>query len=125
MFIGNLGKDPEVSYTPNGLKVVKFSLAVNEKYKEKETTTWVNVVAFDKLGDITAQYCRKGQQIFVEGRLSIRNYNKQDGTPGTWVEVLANQVVFLEKRRDAEPQPSNDTGGSQPGSGFTDDDIPF
>jgi single-strand DNA-binding protein len=127
-FIGNIGKDPEVSQTATGMTVSKFSLAVNEKFRDKETTTWVNITAFDKLAALTSQYCRKGQQLYVEGRLSIRNYDKQDGSKGTWVEILANKIVFLGGKKDAdsqENQAQQADGIGAGSSGFDDSDIPF
>jgi single-strand DNA-binding protein len=120
--IGNLGKDPEVSTASSGVKVARFSLAVNRKRKEQETVTWINVVTFDKLAEVVSQYCRKGQAVFVEGDLQVKQFDRQDGTKGTSVDVLANQVVFLEKKRDAEPQSSNSTSGD---GGISDEDIPF
>lgn len=122
-FIGNLGRDPESATAKSGIKVTKFSIGVNEKYKDQETTTWINVVTFDKLAEITAQYCRKGQLVFAMGRLQVRQYDRQDGTKGTAVELIANQVVFLEKKSAAvEPQPSTSGPAS---AGISDDDIPF
>lgn len=125
-FIGNLGKDPEISHTQSGVKVGKFSLAVNEKYKDKESTLWVNITTFDKLAELTSQYCHKGMAVYVEGRLSVRQYDRQDGTKGTSVEVIANKVVFLERKRDSAESSHSDpapSGSSNPG--ISDDDIPF
>ena len=118
--IGNLGKDPESSVTPSGLKITKFSLACNRKRKDQDTVTWVNVVSFDKLAEIAAQYLRKGQAVFVEGDLQIKNFDRQDGSKGTSVDILANQIVFLEKKKDGDQQ----AAGYQPGD-ITDDQIPF
>lgn len=122
MFIGRLGRDPEMSTTQSGLKVGKFSIAVDKKYKDRETTTWINVTTFDKLAEITAQYCGKGQRVFVIGELSIRNFERQDGSKGTSHEVLADQVVFLEKKRDAVDEYQQPTG---PVPSIDDDDLPF
>jgi single-strand DNA-binding protein len=126
MFIGNLGRDPETSVAQSGVKVTRFSVGVNEKYKEKETTTWINIVTFDKLAEITAQYCSKGQLVFVMGRIQTpKIYDRQDGTKGTSLDLIADQVVFLERKRDvAEPQP-NQQSGPPVDAGITDEDIPF
>ena len=126
--IGNLGRDPETAVAQSGIKVTKFSIGVNEKYKDKESTLWLNIITFDKLAEITAQYCRKGQLVFVEGRLQVRQYDRQDGSKGTAVEVLANQVVFLEKKRDAVEQQNLYSGGTaEPVQSAlpNDDDLPF
>jgi single-strand DNA-binding protein len=133
MFIGRLGKDPEMSLTKSGTKVGKFSLAIDEKYKDKESTLWMNITTFDKLAEIASQYCRKGQQIYVEGRLSVRQYDRQDGTKGTWVELMANQIVLLGKAKDAvdqQQQPSYGGGSPEPSGqpdpdSITDGDLPF
>ena len=132
MFIGHLGRDPEMSVTQTGLKLCRFSFAVNEKYKEKETVLWLNVVAFDKLGEIAAQYLRKGSKIYIEGRIQPpKIYDRQDGTKGVSLDLIAREINFLDAKRDAvdqqpheydEPkqaaaQPSLPTGG--------DDDLPF
>lgn len=128
-FIGNLGRDPETMVAKSGIKVTKFSIGVNEKFKEQENTTWINIVTFDKLAEITSQYCRKGQLVYAEGRLQIRSYDRQDGSKGTAVELLANQVIFLEKKRDAVEQQQlyGDSGPSAVpgGAAVADDDLPF
>ncbi|MCL4533369.1 MAG: single-stranded DNA-binding protein [Deltaproteobacteria bacterium] len=156
MLIGNLGKDPELRYTPDGLAILKFSIATSEYYNDKsgnktEKTTWHNVVVFGKIAQTLANYLNKGKQVFVEGRINNRSYDKQDGTKGYISEVIANNIVLLGAKgggggaeaADADyGQVSNDygyaaqnsgssygagsanTGGasSQPGE---DDDIPF
>lgn len=118
--IGNLGKDPESQTTASGMKVTRFSLAVNRKRKQEETITWVNIVAFDKLAEVAAQYLRKGLSVFVEGDLQVKQFDRNDGSKGTSVDILANQIIFLEKKKDAEPQSGiNDT------KEFDDGDLPF
>jgi single-strand DNA-binding protein len=124
-FIGNLGRDPESAVTTkSNMKVTKFPIGVNEKYKDQESTTWINVVTFDKLAEITAQYLRKGQLVFVMGRLQVRQYDRQDGTKGTSVDLIANQVVFLEKKSAVEPQ-SQPSSSVPDSAGISDDDTPF
>jgi single-strand DNA-binding protein len=133
VFIGNLGRDPESSVSQSGLKVTRFSLAVNEKYKEKETTTWISIVTFDKLAEIAAQYLRKGQLVYVEGRIQTpKIFDRQDGSKGTSLDLIANQVIFLERKRDdAVEQHNYHESSAEPGRvagpapETTDDDIPF
>ncbi|MHB1702739.1 MAG: single-stranded DNA-binding protein [bacterium] len=156
MLIGNLGKDPELRYTPDGLAILKFSIATSEYYNDKsgnktEKTTWHNVVVFGKIAQTLANYLNKGKQVFVEGRINNRSYDKQDGTKGYISEVIANNIVLLGAKGGsggAEPadadygQVSNDygyaaqNGGSSYGAGSAntggmsnqpgeDDDIPF
>lgn len=125
--IGNLGKDPEMSVTSSGLKVTKFSLAINEKYKEVESTTWINVVAFDKLAEIASQYLSKGSKIYVEGKLQIKNFDRQDGSKGTSVDVIANQIILLDKKSDRERDKERDSKPVPPPELTPEgiDDIPF
>jgi single-strand DNA-binding protein len=135
VFIGNLGRDPESSVAKTGVKVTRFSLAVNEKYKEQETTTWINIVTFDKLAEITAQYLRKGQLVYVEGRIQTpKIFDRQDGSKGTSLDLIANQVVFLERKRDdAVDQHNYSESSESPGRVASpaqsalpnDDDLPF
>ncbi|MGC8554841.1 MAG: single-stranded DNA-binding protein [Candidatus Acidulodesulfobacterium sp.] len=100
MLIGNLGKDPELRYTPDGLAILKFSIATSEYFNDKsgnktEKTTWHNIVVFGKIAQTLANYLSKGKQVFVEGRINNRSYDKQDGTKGYISEVIANNIVML------------------------------
>ena len=132
-FVGRLGKDPEVSVAQSGVKVGRFPLAVNEKQKDQDITIWINITTFDKLAEIVSQYCRKGNRVLVIGKIKApRIYTRQDGTSATSLDLNANQVIFLESKRDAEQasQPSQ-TSNNQPSQsefgdpGFSDSDIPF
>ena len=92
MIIGNLGRDPEMRYTPNGQAVTQFTVAVNRNYKDangewKEETEWFRVVAWGPLAERTAEYLRKGRKVYVEGRLQTRNWEARTGrstTPRSW-----------------------------------------
>ena len=97
--LGRLGKDPELKYTPQGTAVCKFTVATGEAYTDKngqkqETTEWHNVVIWEKLGEIANQYLRKGRQVYLEGRIATRSYEK-DGEKKYFTEVVANQMVLL------------------------------
>ena len=143
-FIGRLGKEPEQSFLPNGDAVVNFTLAVGWKGKDKEGCEWVNVVAFKKLAEIIAQYCTKGQQIYVSGKMRTRKWQDRDGAARYSVEVVADQMQLLGSKGDAQGRGNTNTGTrqksasrSQHGSGtgkqqqddgyqFSDDsEIPF
>lgn len=125
IFVGNLGRDPETGVASTGMKVTSFSICVNEKYKQNETQLWLKVVCFDKLAEIVQQYCRKGMAIMVEGRLQVRQYDRQDGTKGTSVEVLARDVQFLERKSTSDVADTAQ-GQQQPApTGPDDDDLPF
>lgn len=102
MLMGNLTRDPELRQTPNGQSVCSFSLALNRSYKDqsgewKEVTDYVDIVAWGPLGERVAQYLARGRRCFVQGRLQSRNW-EQDGQKRNKVEVLANDVTFLDSR---------------------------
>ncbi len=102
--IGNCGKEPEMRFTPSGKSVTSFSVAVNSKFGESESTEWFNVVAWDKLAETCNQYLTKGQQVFVEGRLQTRSWEDKDGGKHYKTEVIANKVLFLGQRKQEEPE---------------------
>ena len=100
ILIGNLGRDPEVRYTPSGLAVANFSIATSEtwtnKEGEKETRTeWHRIVAFGKLGEICGEYLAKGKQIYIEGRIQTRDWEDKDGVKRYTTEIVASQMIML------------------------------
>ena len=100
ILVGNLGKDPELSYLPSGQSVAKFSLATSRSYKDKsgelkEETEWHNIVAWGKLGEICAQYLSKGRQAYIEGRIQSRTWEGKDGNKRTSVDIVASDVQML------------------------------
>jgi single-strand DNA-binding protein len=115
--IGNLGKDPELRFTPSGSPVTTFSVACNRKYTQdgqsKEETEWFSIVAWNKQAESCNQYLVKGSMVYVEGRLHTRTWDGQDGQKHYRTEVIASQVIFLDKKQanserlqeDEEPPP--------------------
>lgn len=103
-FIGNLGKDPELSYTASGIAVAKFSIACSEKWKDNngeshEKTEWVNVVAWKKLAEICGQYLKKGSKVFVSGRFTTRSWDdKNTGVKRYSTEIVADKMVMLDTK---------------------------
>jgi len=100
MLIGNLGRDPEMNYTPDGTAVAKFSLAVNRFSKSstgerQQDTDWFNIVAWRQLAETCSTYLKKGQKVFIEGRLSMRKYTDKTGVERTAIEVIANDLEML------------------------------
>lgn len=96
ILIGNLTKDPELRYTPNGVAVATFTLAVNRsKRGQEQTADFPNIVAWNKLADNCAQYLRKGRKVAVEGRLQTRSYDNKEGKKVYVTEVVAENVEFL------------------------------
>jgi single-strand DNA-binding protein len=112
ILMGNLTRDPELRNTPSGQSVCSFSLALNRAYKDqsgewKETTDYIDIVAWGPLGERVAQYLSKGRRCLVQGRLQSRSW-EQDGNKRSKVEVLASDVTFLDSRG----------GGNDDGSGM-------
>ena len=120
-FIGRLGKDVELRYTPTNDPVANISLACGWKNKEKEGTEWINVTAFGKLAEVVAQYLNKGSQVFVQGKMKTEKYTK-DGVDRYSTKIIADKIQMLGKKADTiEPVKK------QQESDLSDlpDDIPF
>lgn len=121
--IGNLGRDPEVRYTQDGLAVTNFSLAATEKIKGEDRTQWYRVTAFGKLGEICGEYLSKGKQVYIEGRLQTSEWEDKEGNKRFTVEVIASQMVML-GAKDFTGSPSSEA--PEPSNKKTQgDDIPF
>lgn len=106
MIIGRLGRDPEMRYTPSGRPVTTFSVATDRNWNTSEgerrsETEWFNVVAWGGLAEICKQYLTKGQLVYVEGRLQTRRWEDQEGNKRTAVEIVANEMIMLSERREA------------------------
>lgn len=100
ILIGNLGKDPELRYTPGGQATASFSLATTERWNDKngqkrERTEWHNIVAWGKLAELVNQYLKKGRSAYVEGRINYRSWDDRDGNKKYRTEIVANQIQFL------------------------------
>jgi single-strand DNA-binding protein len=106
MIIGNLGRDPEMRYTPSGKPVTTFSVATSRTWstsdgEKREETEWFNVVAWSSLAEICKQYLTKGQQVYIEGRLQTRHWDDQEGNKHISVEIVANEMIILSERRES------------------------
>ena len=116
ILVGNLGKDPEVKYTPQGTPVAKLTLATNERYKDKDgqwqdRTEWHNIVLWQRLAEIAGEYLKKGGKVYIEGRLQTRSWDdKQTGQKKYMTEVVANDLVLLGGRGE---------GGGESGGGYS------
>jgi single-strand DNA-binding protein len=109
MIIGNLGKNPEMRYTPSGNPVTTFTVATDRSWNtsdgERRTETeWFNIVAWGRLAEICNQYLTKGQQVYIDGRLQSRSWNDKDGNHHTSVEVVANEMIMLGNRQSTDDQ---------------------
>lgn len=145
ILIGNLGKDPDVKYTPSGVPVARFSIATNERYKDKsgewqDRTEWHSLVAWQRTAEIVGEYVKKGSKIYIEGRLQTSSWeDKQSGEKKYRTEIVIQDLVLLSGRGDGDaegrsrsaaaggaadqrpPQPEQFTQET----GITDEDIPF
>ncbi|MBF6589944.1 MAG: single-stranded DNA-binding protein [Ktedonobacterales bacterium] len=130
MLIGNLGRDPEMSYTPAGKAITKFSLAVNRRSKDRETgerreeTTWFSIVAWENLAETCNTYLRKGSKVYIEGRMTSRKYTNKDGVEVTAWDVVANDMEMLDPKSDSQGQQNRGGRGDSTGE-MQPDDIPF
>jgi len=133
ILVGNLGRDPEMRYTPGGQAVTNISVATNRRYTDssgelRDETVWFRVAVWGKQAENVNQYLKKGRSVLVEGRITgdengnPRIWNAQDGTPRASYEVTAQTVTFLGGRDDRDSAP--DEGGSA-AAPPPDDDIPF
>jgi single-strand DNA-binding protein len=140
LLIGHLGKDPEIRYTPDGSPVATFSLATSENWTDKngsrqEHTEWHNIVAWNRLADLSKRFLSKGRQVYVEGRIRSREWNDRDGNKRRTTEVIATQIVLLGSRPQgaetaAQPIEAAQRSAAEPEQAFgdigiTDSDIPF
>ena len=150
ILIGNLGSDPEVRYTPDGVPVANFNLATSESWNDRNTgerqerTEWHRLVLWRKLAEIAGQYLKKGAKIYVEGKLQTRSWDDQSGQKRYTTEIVVNDMQMLDSRgeaggggsggRDAgysdRPASGQNVGpASQPAvpppPGGDDDDLPF
>ena len=132
ILIGNLGRDPELRYTPGGQAVANFTLATNERFSSKdgekqERTEWHRIVAWGRTGELCAQYLSKGRSVYLEGRLQTREWEDKEGQKRRTTEIVATTVQFLGGRGEggsgssgATSESGFDAGGPPPP-----DDVPF
>jgi single-strand DNA-binding protein len=136
ILVGNVGKDPEIKYTPNGVPVAKFSLATNERFKDKsgewrDRTEWHNVLAWQRLAEIVGEFVQKGSKLYIEGKLQSSSWeDRNSGEKRYRTEIVARDVVLLgspERSSDADRDiPEGERESVHAGTGETDDsDIPF
>ena len=152
IIVGNLGRDPEVRYTPNGSAVCNVSVATTRSWKNKESgdkseeTEWHRVVFYDRLAEIAGEYLKKGRSVYVEGRLKTRKWQDKDGVEKYTTEIVATDMQMLGSREGMGGGAASDEGGgyeraapaarpaaaaanrpAAKSSGFSDmdDDIPF
>jgi single-strand DNA-binding protein len=144
ILIGNLGADPETRSMPSGGTVTNIRIATSESWKDKqsgeqkERTEWHNVVMFARLGEIAAEYLRKGSQVYIEGSLRTRKWQDKEGRDRYTTEIIANEMQMMggrgggggtgggeSRERSSAPEPAAAAAGAGAGPDEFDDDIPF
>ncbi len=124
IIIGNLGRDPEVRYTPNGAAICNVSLATTRNWKDKNTgekveeTEWHRVVFYDRLAEIAGEYLKKGRPVYVEGRLKTRKWADKDGIEKFTTEIIASEMQLL-GGREGMGGPGGEEGGASGGGGYS------
>lgn len=134
ILVGNLGRDPELRYTPQGTPVCSFSMATNERRKDKngemqDQTTWFKVTLWNRQAETAAQYLQKGRPVYIEGRLRVEEYTDRDGKQRHSLEVNATDMQFIGGGRNEGEAPVERSaaapGGPPAPADSSDDDIPF
>jgi single-strand DNA-binding protein len=142
IIVGNLGRDPELRYTPQGTAVCNFSMATTEKRRDKsgeyqDVTTWFRVTVWDKKAEVAAKYLQKGSQVYIEGRLKLDEWTDRDGKTRTTLDVTATDMQFIgsaggrdsggdsSDMDDNMPEQPRTTSAAVGTTPTPDDDIPF
>jgi single-strand DNA-binding protein len=140
ILVGNLGRDPELRYTPQGTPVCSFTLATNERRKDKagemqDQTTWFRVTLWGRQAETASQYLTKGRPVYIEGRLRVEEWTDRDGKPRHTIEVHATDMQFiggqrseevhLEKAPSGEPASAHSSEPASAHTDISDDDVPF
>ena len=139
ILVGNLGKDPEIRYMPNGNAVANLTLATSESWKDKQTgdqqekTEWHRIVMFRRLAEVAGEYLKKGSQVYIEGKLQTRKWQDKEGQDRYTTEIVADNMLLLGSKPKAaapkaegfrKPIPASEIP-PQTIDDFEQDDIPF
>ena len=149
MLIGNLGREPEMRYTPDGKPIATFSVATSRSRRDPngnwmDETEWHRIVAWDRLAETASQYLHKGSKVYIEGRIQSRKYTDNGGVERTVYEIVANDLTLLDRRQDSgenaddwgdgasaqsqrpqRPQQKKPTGDEETFASEEFDDVPF
>jgi single-strand DNA-binding protein len=139
ILVGNVGRDPELRYTQGGQPVASFSVATNERFKDrdgnwKDRTEWHRIVAWARLAEICGEYLRKGSQVYIEGRIQTRDWEDKEGNKRQTTEVVALSMQMLGRRGeggapmgggDDQSRGGDESFSQQPAPSGADDEIPF
>jgi single-strand DNA-binding protein len=130
MLIGNLGKNPETKVLESGKSVCNFSVATSETWKDKNTgekkekSEWHNIVVFDKLADVCANYLKKGSKVYIEGKIQTRKWTDKNGVDRYTTEIVASEMKMLSSKKDGEQPATKAAPAAAPADDFN-DDVPF
>ena len=134
ILVGNVGRDPEVTYTPSGVPVARLGLATNERFKDtneqtQDRTEWHSIVAWQRLAEIVGEYVRKGMKLYIEGRLQTTSWqDRQSGEKKYRTEIVARDLVLLGSRENGQNATAEISGHDsdvEPAPAVVDDDIPL
>ena len=130
ILIGNLGQDPEARFTPQGTAVCNLSVATNESWKDQngemqDRTEWHRVVMYGRMAETATEYMKKGQMVYVEGRLNTREWEDQNQIKRRTTEIRCDNFTMLGKRSDSSGPPSSNSDSSMKPDAGVDDDLPF
>ena len=135
ILVGNLGRDPELRYTAQGTPVCSFSMATNERRKDKtgemqDVTTWFRVTLWGRQAETASQYLQKGRPVYIEGRLRVEEWTDRDGKPRHTLEVHATDMQFIGSARADEPlaeraASASASSGPMEQPDLSDEDVPF
>lgn len=136
ILVGNVGKDPEVRYLDNGVAVAQFSLATSETFKDKSgnrqtRTEWHNIVLWRGLAEVAEKYVKKGNPLYIEGKITNRSYDAQDGSKRYITEIVGNEMKMLGSKTANEggapsaPAPSQEISTDTANEPLETDDLPF
>jgi len=135
ILVGNLGRDPELRYTPQGTPVCSFTMATNERRKDRagetqDVTTWFKVTLWGRQAETASQYLTKGRPVYIEGRLRVEEWTDRDGRQRHTLEVQATDMQFIGGRGEDAPASRTEAGATSGSTetnaaDISDDDIPF
>ncbi|MBU3678831.1 MAG: single-stranded DNA-binding protein [Candidatus Kapabacteria bacterium] len=130
MLIGNVGKDPDVNFTPSGVKVAQFRMATSETWKDKdgavqEHTDWHTVIAWRGLADVVERLVRRGTRLYVEGKIQSRSFDDRDGNKRYVTEIVAENLLLLDAKRPEQSASHSETENNNGTSTAGGDEIPF
>lgn len=131
ILMGNLTRDPEIRYTPNGTPVANFSIAINRRFRQggelRDEVCYIDIVVFGKQAETCGQYINKGDSVLIDGRLQQRKWETEDGQRRNKIEVVAQSVQFMPRRSAQQTGPAGevDSGVSGISTDIPEDDIPF